>query len=114
MRSVEQGNGIPPYLAPLDSKGQAASSEHGQLRAPVSREDARRLAAPPRSPSNPASITGSLLSILDETDEILVEDARAGVSPAEMVEQKLRFLLRSRGISSEMVGRTNTLLGRKQ
>jgi hypothetical protein len=49
---------------------------------------------------------------VEDVDEVLVEDVRAGVTPAEMVEQKLRSLLRTRGISIELAGRTRCGPGR--
>jgi hypothetical protein len=75
------------------------------------REDiVRAAAAPPRSPSNnPPAVRSAPPP--EEIDEILVEDVRAGVTPAEMVEQKLRSLLRTRGISIELTGRARSVRG---
>jgi hypothetical protein len=96
MRTVQPGNGTSPLLAaPV---------------ADLNREDiVRTVAAPPRSPSNALSVARSALT--EEADEVLVEDVRAGVTPAEMVEQKLRSLLRTRGISIELAGRARPVRG---
>ena len=68
-------------------------------------EVVRTVAAPPRSPSNTVSPVRPPARVVEEVDEVLIEDVRAGVTPAEMVEQKLRSLLRTRGISLELAGR---------
>jgi hypothetical protein len=108
MRTVQQGNGILPLVA---ADGAATGQELSRL--PASRDSlVRRPVVPPRSPSNPESPTELTAAIVEDADEILVQDARAGVTPAEMVELKLRSLLRTRGISTELAGRARPVRGR--
>lgn len=114
MRTVPQGNGIPTLGAPsVPDAAAAPATVHGHLRVPVSRESlVSRPSTPVRSPSNPEAGVEAAGAILHDDDEILVEDARAGVTPAEMVEQKLRLLLRTRGLSIELAGRARPVRGR--
>jgi hypothetical protein len=107
MRTVPHGNAISTRFTPP-----VGILPGGHERVPVSSEDlVRAPAAASRSPSNVESFTRSALPPAEEMDEILVEDVRAGVTPAEMVEQKLRSLLRTRGISLELSGRARAVRG---
>lgn len=101
MQTVNQGSGALPRIA-----AERPAAEHETLRIVVASEDVvRRPAALPRSPSNPES-AAEAAAVVDDADEVLVEDVRAGVSPAEMVELKLRALLRTRGVSTDRSGTT--------
>jgi hypothetical protein len=107
MRTVPHGNGTSTHFtAPVST---ATADE--RVPASSAREDVvRSAAAPPRSPSN-AVVVVRPATLVEDLDEVLVEDVRAGVTPAEMVEQKLRSLLRTRGISIELAGRARPLRG---
>ena|SRR5579883_1381019 len=101
MRIISQGTGATPRVAP--TAPDALPAEHEILRITVAREDVlRQPADPPRSPSNPTAVA----VVLDDADEVLVADSRAGVTPAEMVELKLRSLLRGAGVSAARSGTT--------
>jgi hypothetical protein len=98
MRTVSRGHGV---FALAAADGPAATNE-----------TLRRPAVPPRSPSSPLTKIEPLVPGVDEADESLIADARAGVSPAEMVELKLRALLRTRGVSMDLAGRARSPRGR--
>jgi hypothetical protein len=114
MQTVQQGNGAPSSVTRIVQDGpEVPAPEHGNLRVSVAREGiARRPSALLRSPSNSGLPAETAAMVLADVDEVLVEDTRAGVTPAEMVEQKLRSLLRTRGISIELSGRANPVRGR--
>jgi hypothetical protein len=108
MRTAQQGTGTIPAVAPGGPAAPPAA--HGQVTVPVGREDVvRRPSGASRFPPVPEPITEAAL---DEVDDVLIEDARAGLSPAEMVERKLHSLLRTRGVSIELAGRFRPGRGR--
>ncbi len=112
MPTAPPGNGARPYAAPLAPAAPAdLAPESGNLLVPVAREDLRR-PAPPLAPPDPAADAEAPAADPADTDEVLIADARAGVSPAEMVELKLRSLLRTRGVSIELAGRARPARGR--
>jgi hypothetical protein len=105
MQTLPHGNGALPRLATAAPEGPAPGREI--RRVSVAREDVvLRPAAPPRSPSNPESAGDTVAVVVDDVDEVLVADSRAGVTPAEMVELKLRSLLRGSAVSIARSGTT--------
>jgi hypothetical protein len=105
MRAISQGTGATPRVpaTPPD----ALPAEHEILRVSVAREEILRYPAdPPRPPSNPTAVAETAAIARDDADEELVADPRAGVTPAEMVELKLRSLLRGGGVSADRSGTT--------
>jgi hypothetical protein len=102
MRTLPKGTVAPLSVAPLAPLVPASAVEtvvdFDILQVPASHDDGSRChAGAPRSPSN-----AEAAAMPAEDDESLVADPRGGVTPAEMVELKLRFLLRSRGVSTEL------------
>ncbi len=107
-------NGAPAHGVPLVPDRPAAPvPEPVGLRTPATRETAtRRPSALPRSPSRVVPAAEPAAAVPVEADEVLIADARAGLSPAEMVEQKLRTLLRARGLSIQTASTTVPVRGR--
>jgi hypothetical protein len=116
MRTLPKGSIAPLSVAPLAPVVPASSvdtvSDLDILHVTVSFDDGpRHHAGVPRTPSN-VEVTAEKVELSVEEDEILVADPRGGVTPAEMVELKLRSLLRSRGVSTELAGKDVPVRGR--
>jgi hypothetical protein len=117
MQTLPKGSVAPlsvAPLAPLVPAGPVTTvPEHDVLHVSVFRDDGSwRHAAPARSPSNLEADADVATSQPAEDDETLVADPRGGVTPAEMVELKLRSLLRTRGVSIQLGGRVGHGRGR--
>jgi hypothetical protein len=115
MRTLPKGSVAPLSVAPLAPVVPASSAETVSdldiLHVTVSLDDEpRHHAGVPRSPSN-VELPAEIVELSVEEDEILVADPRGGVTPAEMVELKLRSLLRSRGVSIDLSSRVRPARG---
>jgi hypothetical protein len=107
MRTLPKGSNA-PHLPLIPVAPPTNVPEHD-----VPRDDGMwRHAGATRSPLHPESATDLAAAFLAEDDETLIADVRAGVTPAEMVELKLRSLLRTRGVSIQLVGRESHFHGR--
>ena len=116
MRTLPKGSVAPLSVAPLAPAVPASSVDTvldlDILHVTVSDDDgSRHHAGVPRSPSH-VEVLAEELELSVEEDEILVADPRGGVTPAEMVELKLRSLLRSRGVSFDLASRVGHVRGR--
>ena len=113
MRIAHQGNGALPLGVPLvPDRAAAPAAEQGNLRVPGSRSgDTWYPSGPPR-PATAAAEADKAVTVPADADEVLIADSRAGISPAEMVERKLRSLLRSRGISIQTASTMLPVRGR--
>jgi hypothetical protein len=116
MRTLPKGSVAPLSVAPLAPVVPASSVDTvldlDILHVTVSVNDGpRHHAGVPHAPSN-AEATAEIVELSVEEDEILVADPRGAVTPAEMVELKLRSLLRSRGVSIDLAGRVGPVRGR--
>jgi hypothetical protein len=116
MPTLPKGSVAPLSVAPLAPVVPASSvdtvADLDILHVTVSLNDGpRHHAGVTRAPSN-VEVTAELVEMPVEEDEILVADPRGGVTPAEMVELKLRSLLRSRGVSIDLAGRVSAVRGR--
>jgi hypothetical protein len=115
MRTLPKGSVAPLSVAPLAPVVPASSAETVSdldiLHVTVLLDGPRHHAGVPRAPSS-VEATAEIVELPVEEDEILVADPRGAVTPAEMVELKLRSLLRSRGVSIDLAGRVGPVRGR--